>query len=329
MLDKHINQNPNSPVDTTSRPLYPISSERFSVVFPSYINASDEKMQMIKSYQEFFTENQYFDKWNSKAKLQIVDLACGNGQTAIQLLESLKSLLYHDNIEVYASDIDATMVTQYQESIKRKYPNNAIIVKEEDALRNQLYGVNGKADLTIVSHALYHISPTEISLVLKNISNTLNENGLALISLLSEESDFQIIQNNFVSKFDNLNQSHLVVRTPTFSMLLNEIDKDIPFTIIPYSATLTLPVLKADFAKFKEWLLKPDVNNQNEKQYNKAKELLEFMLHRDWASLETSGKLKDFLELIELLIDKNQATEKGFATLDLSGATLVIYSQKK
>jgi SAM-dependent methyltransferase len=304
--------------------LAPLTSERFGVIFPDYIGASDEKRQMLASYDELF--DSLFLQRDKNSILSLCDLACGNGETTRMLLQALEKR-HSRAIEIFARDKDPEMVKAYSTFIAEKKENVFCLLEQKDAFANL---PNCFADITFVSHGLYHITEEQVPGVLSSIHRTLAPHGMALISLLSEASDFNVIQNNFVSKLQNAEASHLKVSISSMEMLSNAAQGSPDVLensqIIPYNASLFLPITQSDFSNFRDWAISETAENQPV-NYTKTKNLLEFMLHRDWASLAAAGHLPDYLDLIQGLLHSDSEDKGGQVVLNLAGSTLVLKKQ--
>lgn len=325
----YSSQIPKSISSSAPKVLTPLSSERFSQIFPVYISSSDEKQQMIESYARLFAHLSK-ERWSLSAQpLLMKDIGCGNGTTTELFLESFRKYFLGQQLHISAIDADSIMLQQYQQRINANLVEGSTCSTEtgngfQTQSNSPLY------DLVLVSHSLYHTTPDSLPDIIKSIQQRLKPSGVALLSLLSDDSDFQVIQDCFVKERTAEQRNHLSVDAPTFDVLKTaaqstELVSETYF-VIPYEATLTLPIHSDDFEAFTAWAFqKIDAGHSDNPPFEMTKALLEFMLHKDWESSNAGGVLGDYLELVSKLIKLNgPSPESGNARLTLNGATLVL-----
>jgi SAM-dependent methyltransferase len=317
---------------TPRQPLAPLSAERFAEIFSAYIQMSDEKQRMIASYTDIIGPRvQSVLSKGGRDKLNVFDLACGNGQTITMLIgKIIDGGLPADRIKLTARDAAFEMVNQYEKNVRNAFPDIELDLSLGDALFCVEEKWTCRADIALLSHAAYHVEPTELSALVSRVSSLLVSSGVGLISLLRDDSDFQIIQDRFVGAFERNSDSHLSVKTPSFGYLDRSV-KSVPqlaaiTEVLPYEASLWLPISLGQFESFKSEILAADSSRPLDPQFSATKGLLEFILHRDWDSLASSGRLNEFLTLVASMIKINHIYDDERARLQLGGASLVVRS---
>lgn len=129
-------------------------------------------------FQEFISD---FITNEINGKSNIYDLGCSTGNTVFKINQKLKN----DKVNIYGIDISEHMLKQAR--IKNKQSKNTIFIKDDISEINTFKD----ASFIIVNLTLQFIRPLKRERVLKNIYNSLQPNGYAIIwEKLVDDSDF-------------------------------------------------------------------------------------------------------------------------------------------
>ncbi|WP_158224784.1 carboxy-S-adenosyl-L-methionine synthase CmoA [Staphylococcus delphini] len=129
-------------------------------------------------FQEFISD---FITNEINGQSNIYDLGCSTGNTVFKINQKLKN----DKVNIYGIDISEHMLKQARK--KNKQSKNTIFIKDDISEINTFKD----AGFIIVNLTLQFIRPLKRERVLKNIYNSLQPNGYAIIwEKLLDDSDF-------------------------------------------------------------------------------------------------------------------------------------------
>lgn len=314
-------------VNTSSKRLSfkSLNQEKFDRIFPVFLNNTDEKQKMIESVEPFFSDLQ--KKSLDKRTLSILDIGCGDGFTAYKFFKMIKKNFPKSTIQVIAIDNNNLQLSTYK---NRFAGDKNIFVETEniDVFSKGIPNTFKKADITLVSHSLYHASPQKLDLIIPSIYNSIKNDGVAMISLLKDSSDFSIIQE----KFGNIVTSE--EETNPVSVKLIDIEKTIktnkPISekseIIPYNAYVYFPKGQKNWETFKKWQIKNHKQKPKTANNQKTLDLLEFILHGDFEKLRQNSQLESFLSTIDKMFIKNSSNETP--KINFNGENILLLGKK-
>ena len=227
------------------------------------------------------------------------------------------------NYDIDAIDNNSKQLADYANRFADS-ENFTVKTEQSDAFSKGISQKN--ADLILLSHSLYHAHPSQLKEIIPNVYNSMNDKGIAVISLLKDDSDFSKIQEEF-GKYVTSNQE-----TNPVSVKLEDIVgtiNDDPNLAEhsqrqPYDAYVYFPKVPGGFEEFKQWQLNEPQKEAPNSECKLTLDLLEFIVHGEMGKLRKSEQLKPFLDTIENMFEKNGPDDEGHNRINFNGENIFL-----
>jgi len=188
----------------------------------------------------------------------------------------------------------------------------------------------GAEDLLVASHSLYHAPVGNLKMIIPAISTSINDSGLAVISLLKDNSDFSKIQRKFgryVTAEGETNPVSVEMKD------INEVIKNNPKIASKtfknsYKSYVYFPEISGGFETFKNWQLYASLMPAPNKESQLTLDLLEFIVHGDFEKLRKANQLANFLKTVEQMFEKNGKSSLNQWRINFNGENVFLLGSK-
>jgi len=297
-----------------------LSQVKFNRIFPVFLANTDEKDRMVRGMRPIFADR-LSSKWRSN-NLRILDIGCGDGFTASKIYESIHSLAPNKKLSVRAIDNNSDLLKAYRSRFEGQSGFGEIKTEQKDIFSQGNFEDN--ADLEIISHSLYHAQKENLGTIITSIHDSLKKGGVAVISMLKGDSDFNIIQKRYGHHVTNASETNPV------GVTLDDIKKEIAShpkiatktTFEPYNAYVYFP--QKHFGDFEKWQKIAPQKPAPNPEAQKTLDLLEFIVHGDFENLRKNKVLGDFLTTAAYMFGENGHSASGAPRINFNGENIFI-----
>ncbi|MDA0781909.1 MAG: class I SAM-dependent methyltransferase [Rickettsiales bacterium] len=278
-----------------------IGNESYDERFATFLKNTNQKTLTAKILESLFTETSKNTDIAKDGSLSVMDVGCGEGTLAKQLIPKLQKAFKDTSISYTGLDYNDNFVKKFVEELK-EFPGVNISAKKADAFNNEPLEAE-KADIIVASHMIYHSYNTsdkeesnkKAGNFVGKIMNKLNNNGIGIMIHEAGSSDMRQIGTNYGSPL-------MPNATDTIAGICK--DSNTRLATIPFEARLNFPTLTA-----KQWDDLKTVPGMQKAKYNsdmkEAVNLLGFIVQRDLSDLENEKKLPDFVNSVQDKIKDN------------------------
>lgn len=293
-----------------------LNQAKFNRIFPVFLANTDEKAQMIDGMRSVFRQKL------TAPHLDVLDIGCGDGFTAGQIYDSIQNLHHAKRFSVVAIDNNQSLLDAYSSRFDGKTGFDKVETQKRDIFAEADF--RQEADLEIVSHSLYHAPRENLGRIIQSTYDSLKKGGVAVVSMLRGDSDFNVIQRNYGKYVTDSNETNPV------GVTLDDIKKEITAnpkiaantSFAPYKAYVYFP--KNSYADFFKWQLATPQAPAPNPNAQKTLDLLEFVVHGDLEKLRQKRALGNFMATVSNMFSENGRAPTGENRINFNGENIFI-----
>lgn len=303
-----------------------LKQEKFDRIFPAFLENTDEKDQMTNGMEDVFLALKKSDEWSNKKEIKVMDLGCGDGFTSSKIYAMIQKFFPDLKLKVEAFDNNRQQLLGF---LSRFSKSESINVKTQEADVFSRIS-QGEDDLVIASHSLYHAPVDNLKEIIPAMYASTSHQGLTIISLLKDTSDFSVIQRKFGRFVTSEGETNPVsVELKDIKDVIQSSSKIKPNSLAKsYEAYVYFPKIDGGFETFKNWQLHAQKEPAPNKECQLTLDLLEFIVHGDFDKLRKANRLDSFLKAIEKMFAKNGCSAEGKPRINFNGENVFLFGSK-
>ncbi len=144
-------------------------------VFQKFVALTNQKQILVEKVCKKIVSN------NKTKNLSLTDIGCADGMVTLQIINELEKIY---SLDITVIEKSASLINEF----KSKTSLNINFINDDIESVNDL----PKSDFVLMSHVISYMN--DLDYFLKNVINSLNENGIALVVLSNNHSDDVVIQ---------------------------------------------------------------------------------------------------------------------------------------
>lgn len=276
-----------------------LGNESYDKRFAAFLKCTNQKLLTSKILEHLLQLVSANTDIFSRESLAILDLGCGEGTLAKQLIPVIRPL-YQGPLHYTGLDFNENFVNSFQEELKQ-FQDIKVAASQVDVFDNKAFT---QADLVLASHMIYHSytpsdkegSSQKAQNFISNIVNALPKDSIAIAIHEASNSDMREIATQSGSEL-----------MPDATDVIQSICKnqEIPILDIPFEAKLTFPKLTGQ-----QWDALKSTSTMTTAQYvpemKEVLHLLGFIIQRDLNEMEEK-ELESFVSEVQNRLDDNNA----------------------
>lgn len=262
-----------------------VEAERTSSWFKTFVENTNEKKIINSVVQNFFEK---LRNETISIKPNILDIGCGDGTLSLAVSESLKG--HYPNLTYFAIDYDPNFAHLTRNKLDDNHIPNYVI--QGNCFSDDLNKLPNGMGLIIASNVAYYTQ--DIPGFVGKVMSKLDDYGISIFIHESPTADLNILRHKYGARVETSATENIATSLKNNNNL---------YEVINIESKLRFPdnmnELWEELGKSNYY----DTSNTKLPNFDKAKNLLEFVIQRPLESLQAQGLLKKYFSEVRELLD--------------------------